>query len=92
MAQVKTTETKRVNVIVEAPWGTYRESYARKRKENILTIKFAFDVIKKKFSSFMFRTTTHAGWFAIRDLQKLRALYKAIGETLDEVEKLSNDS
>ncbi len=90
MAKVTTTETKRANVVIEAPWGTYRENYARDKEENILMIKFSFDVLKKKFTPFRFGTTKLGSWFGIDNLEKLRSLHKAIGEALNEVENLSS--
>ena len=91
MAEISTTETKRVNVKLDTHWGTFNKSYVKGKTKDILTIKFSYDVLKKKFSRFVFHRTKTGNWLGIDDLKKLRIFYKLIGETIEEAEKLQND-
>lgn len=88
--EVKTVETKKITVTVSKPWGTYKKNYSTAKRENTLTIKFTYDVIKKKFGTFLFKTTKRGTWFGIDSLENLRALHMAISEAEAEANKLLN--
>lgn len=90
MINIKVEETKIFKVKGEIPWRGVvgRGVVAKETTKNALKIKFSVDALKKSISHFWFSTSEIGGWFAVRDIKRLRAMRDLINEIIDEAEKL----